>query len=42
MTPAARVAAVRARIAVVCGRAGRDPSEVLFIGVSKRPPVEVV
>jgi len=42
MTPAVRVAAVRARIAAACGRAGRDPVEVVLIGVSKYQPVAVV
>ncbi|RMF81645.1 MAG: YggS family pyridoxal phosphate-dependent enzyme [Nitrospirae bacterium] len=36
---AARVAQVRARIAAACARAGRDPAEVVLVGVSKRQPV---
>ena len=39
---AARVAAVRKRIAAACLRAGREPSEVVLIGVSKYHPVEAV
>ncbi len=42
MTPAARVAAVRGRIAAACGRAGRDPAEVVLVAVSKYQPVAVV
>jgi len=42
MNPAARVAAVRGRIEAACGRAGREPSEVVLIGVSKRHPAEAV
>ncbi|RMH16470.1 MAG: YggS family pyridoxal phosphate-dependent enzyme [Acidobacteria bacterium] len=37
---AARLAAVRARIAAACARAGRDPQEVTLIGASKRQPPE--
>lgn len=37
-----QVAAVRARIAAACGRAGREASEVVLIGVSKYQPVAVV
>ncbi|RMH39467.1 MAG: YggS family pyridoxal phosphate-dependent enzyme [Deltaproteobacteria bacterium] len=39
---AARLAAVRARIAEAAGRAGRDPSEVRIVGVTKRHPAAVV
>jgi len=42
MNAAARVAAVRARIAAACDRAGRDPAEVVLVGVSKRHPAEAV
>jgi len=42
MSPVARVAAVRGRIAAACERAGRDPAEVVLIGVSKRHPAEAV
>jgi pyridoxal phosphate enzyme (YggS family) len=35
-----RVAAVRARIAAACARAGRDPAEVTLVGASKGQPVE--
>lgn len=37
-----RLAAVRARIADACGRAGRDPGSVGLVGVSKRKPVEAI
>jgi len=42
MNPVMRVAAVRGRIEAACGRAGREPSEVVLIGVSKRHPAEAV
>lgn len=38
----ARAAAVRERIAAACARAGRDPSEVRLVAVTKTFPVEVV
>jgi PLP dependent protein len=38
----ARLLAVRARIQAACARAGRDPSDVRLIGVSKTHPVEVI
>lgn len=38
----ANVAAVRARIAAACGRAGRAPAEVTLIGVTKGQPVEAI
>lgn len=41
-TLAARLAEVRRRIAQACERAGRDPSEVLLVGVSKTQPREAV
>jgi PLP dependent protein len=37
-TVAERVAAVRARMAAACARAGRDPASVTLIGVSKTQP----
>ena len=39
---AANVAAVRARIAEACARAGRDPSEVTLVAVSKGHPAHLV
>ena len=39
---AAHVAAVRARIAEACARAGRDPSDVTLVAVSKGHPIELV
>jgi pyridoxal phosphate enzyme (YggS family) len=39
---AANVAAVRARIAEACARAGRDPSEVTLVAVSKGHPADLV
>ena len=39
-TIAARLTAVRARIAAVAERFGREPDSVALIGVSKRKPVE--
>lgn len=42
MTIAARLAAVRARIARACERAGRDPAAVTLVAVSKRHPAEAV
>lgn len=41
-TLAQRLAAVRRRIAAACERAGREPDEVLLVGVSKRQPPERV
>lgn len=41
-TLATRLAEVRARIAQACERAGRDPSEVLLVGVSKTQPPDAV
>ena len=41
-TLAERLAATRDRIAEACTRAGRDPSEVTLVGVSKTHPVEAV
>ena len=41
-TLAERLAATRARIAEACERAGRDPSEVTLVGVSKTHPAEAV
>jgi PLP dependent protein len=37
-----RVAAVRARIAAACARAGRDAAEVTLIGVSKTQPAATI
>lgn len=37
-----RLAAVRARIAGACGRAGRDPAEVTLVAVTKTWPAETV
>lgn len=37
---AARVEAIRARIAEACARAARDPAEVLLVAVSKTHPAE--
>lgn len=37
-----RLAAVEARIAAACARAGRDPSEVTLVAVTKTHPAEVV
>jgi pyridoxal phosphate enzyme (YggS family) len=37
---AANLAAIRARIAVACARAGRDPGSVTLIAVSKVQPLE--
>jgi len=37
-TLAANLAAVRARVAAACARAGRDPAEVTIVGVSKTQP----
>jgi PLP dependent protein len=37
-----RLAAVRARIAAACARAGRDPAAVTLLGVSKNHPAEAV
>lgn len=39
---AARLAAVRARIDAACARAGRDPSGVELVAVSKTQPAEAV
>jgi pyridoxal phosphate enzyme (YggS family) len=39
---ASRIAAVRSRIDAACERAGRDPADVLLIGVSKTQPIEVL
>jgi hypothetical protein len=39
---APRLAAVRARIAAACERAGRDPASVTLIGVSKTHPAAAV
>jgi pyridoxal phosphate enzyme (YggS family) len=39
---AANLAAVRARIAAACERAGRDPGSVRLVAVSKTQPVEAV
>jgi PLP dependent protein len=39
---AERLAAVQARIAQACERAGRDPASVTLVGVSKTHPVEAV
>lgn len=39
---AGRLAAVQAKIAAACERAGRDPSSVTLVGVSKTHPVEAV
>lgn len=39
---AARLAAVRQRIAAAARAAGRDPGEVRLVGVSKRQPAEAV
>lgn len=39
---AERLAAVQARIAAACERAGRDPASVTLVGVSKTHPVEAV
>ena len=41
-TIAARLGEVRAAVAAACDRAGRDPSEVTIVGVSKTHPVETV
>jgi len=38
----ARLAAIRDRIAAACRRAGRDPSEVVLVGVSKTHPAAAV
>jgi hypothetical protein len=38
----ARLAAIRDRIAAACHRAGRDPSEVVLVGVSKTHPAAAV
>jgi pyridoxal phosphate enzyme (YggS family) len=38
----ARLAAIRNRIAAACGRAGRDPSGVVLLGVSKTHPAAAV
>ncbi len=38
----ARVRQVQAEIAAACDRAGRDPSELTLVAVSKRHPVEAV
>jgi pyridoxal phosphate enzyme (YggS family) len=38
----ARLAAIRDRIAAACGRAGRDPGEVVLLGVSKTQPAAAV
>jgi pyridoxal phosphate enzyme (YggS family) len=39
---AARLAALRARVAAAAERAGRAPAEVTLIGVAKRQPAELV
>ena len=39
---AERLAVVRANVAAACERAGRDPSEVTIVGVTKTHPIEVV
>ena len=41
-TMAERIAAVRARIAAACDRAGRDPAEVTLVAVSKTFAAEAV
>ena len=41
VTIAERLVAVRANVAAACERAGRDPSEVTIVGVTKTHPVEV-
>ena len=41
-TVAANLQAVRDSIAAACARAGRDPSEVTLVGVTKTHPVEVI
>lgn len=38
----ARLAAIRDRIAAACARAGRDPGEVVLLGVSKTHPAAAV
>jgi len=38
----ARLAAIRDRIAAACRRAGRAPSEVVLVGVSKTHPAAAV
>ena len=42
MGVAGNLAAVRARIAQACGRAGRDPASVKLVAVSKVQPVEAI
>jgi pyridoxal phosphate enzyme (YggS family) len=39
---AARLAAIRARIAAAAARAGRDPGEVTLVGASKQQPIEAL
>ncbi|MBK8165722.1 MAG: YggS family pyridoxal phosphate-dependent enzyme [bacterium] len=39
---AGRLAAVRERIAVACGRAGRDPASVVLVAVTKQVPLPLV
>ena len=41
-TLATRLAEVRARIALACERAGRDPATVTLVGVSKTQPADAV
>ena len=41
-TVAAHLAAVRAKIAAACERAGRDPAGVTIVGVTKTHPVQAV
>ena len=42
MTIAARLTAIRGRIAAAAGRAGRDPSSVVLVAVSKFHPVSAI
>lgn len=42
MPLAENLAAVQARIAAACGRAGRDPAEVTLLAVSKNHPADAV
>jgi len=41
-TMSERIAAVRARIAAACDRAGRDPAQITLVAVSKTFPAEAV
>lgn len=36
------LAVIRGRIAAACGRAGRDPSRIKLVGVTKKAPVEKI